>query len=85
MAESMTTFRIRWRAGGKEKVTEFPAASEVDARRAFNAYKLPGVGIISIEPVDPDAAARLIVNHPSNSPSGPLIARRKLDTEEDAK
>ena len=79
----MTTFQIRWTASGKQQVSRFPAASASDARRAFDSCKLPGVRIVSIEPVEPDAAAPAVPNHSPDSPFDPLIARRRLDIDED--
>jgi hypothetical protein len=81
----MTTFQICWVAGGKQQVSRFPAASASDARRAFDSYKLPGVRIVSIEPVEPDAAAERVPSHSPDSPFDPLIARRRLDIDEDVR
>jgi len=83
--KEMTTFRIHWTAGGKKDTSEFPAASESDARRAFGAYKLPGVRISKIEPIEPDAAAERVPGHSPDSPFDPLIARRRLDIDEDVR
>jgi len=81
----MTIFQIRWLAGDKQQVSRFPAASSADARRVFESYKLPGVRIVSIEPVEPDAAAPAIPSHSPDSPFDPLVARRRLDIDEDFK
>jgi hypothetical protein len=83
--KAMTKFRIHWTAAGKKETFELLAASESDARRAFNAYKLSGVRISSIEPVDPDTARERVPNHSPDSPFRPLIARRRLDMDEDAR
>ena len=84
--KEMTTFRIRWRARGKkEEVYEVSAASEDHARRAFEAYRLGTVSIISIERVEPDAAVPPLLSNSPDAPFSPLIAWRKLDTDEDAK
>ena len=81
----ITNFRIHWIAGGKKEIAEFAAASVSDAHRAFDAYKLPGVRITSIEPIEPNATAEPVPSHPSNSPFGPLMARRKLDADDDVR
>ncbi|MGP8055686.1 MAG: hypothetical protein ACLQAH_17905 [Limisphaerales bacterium] len=81
----MTRFRIRWTTGGKEQIAEYPAASASDARRAFEAYKLSGVRIISVEPIEPDAASEAVPSHSPDSPFDPLIARRRLDIDEDVR
>ena len=75
----MTTYRIRWTAQGKEFDFDLRAANEKDARRAFEAYMLPGVGIVSIKPIEPGAAAPPIPSGPPDSPFSPLQAHRKLD------
>jgi len=81
----MTRFRIHWTASGKKETTDFPAASESDARRAFDSYKLPGVRIVSVERVELGAAAGRVPSHSPNSPFDPLIARRRLDIDEDVR
>jgi len=83
--KEMTRFRIHWTAADKTETTEFPAASESDARRAFDACKLPGVRICKIEPIEPDAAAERVPGHSPDSPFDPLIARRRLDIDEDVR
>ena len=47
--KEMIRFRIHSTAGGNKETTEFRAASESDARDAFNGCKVPGVCIVSIE------------------------------------
>jgi hypothetical protein len=79
----MIQFRIRWTACGKEQVSEFPAASASDARRAFDAYKLPGVRIVSVESIEPDAGAPALPDRPPDSPRGPLTAHREIEREDD--
>ena len=81
--KEMTRFRIHWTAGGKKETTEFRAASESDARDAFNGCKVPGVCIVSIESIEPDASAPLVHSHSPDLPFDPLIARRRLDIDED--
>jgi hypothetical protein len=81
----MTRFRIHLTASGQKEITEFPAASESGARRAFDAYKLPGVRITSIEPIEPDAASERVPSTSPDSPFDPLIARRRLDIDEDVR
>lgn len=80
----MTTFRVRWSAGNKQEVSELPAASAADARRAFDGYRLSGVRIISIEPVQPDASAPPVPSRSPDLPFSPLVAHRKLGEDEDA-
>lgn len=85
VVKEMMTFRLHWTAQGKEQVTELRAGSAGDARQAFNALRLPGVLLISVEPIDPAAASLPVPSHSPDSPSDPLIARRKMDKDEDAR
>ena len=81
----MRTFRLRWEVRGKQHVTEMRAATAGDARQAFNTYRLPGVLLPSVEPVEPDAAVPPISTQPPDVPFSPLIARRKRSKDEDAR
>ena len=83
--KEMMTFRLRWTAQGKEQVTELRAGSAGDARQAFNAHRLPGVLLISVEPVDPDAASLPVPSRSPDSPFDPLVARRRMDKDEDVR
>ena len=83
--KEMRTFRLRWEVRGKEHVSEMRAATAGDARQAFNAYRLPGVLLNSVEPIEPDAPAPPLSTNPSGSPFRPLVARRRTDRDEDAR
>ena len=58
-------FRVRWAAGEREHVSEFAAASASEARRAMEAYQLPGVRVVSVEPLGPAAPTAEVPGHPS--------------------
>src|SRR5712671_1595408 len=77
----MKTFRLRWEVRGKQHLTEMCAATAGDARQAFNAYRLPGVLLTSVEPVEPDAAIPPVSTQPPELPLSPLSARRKTITD----
>ena len=77
----MKTFRLRWEVRGKQHLTEMRAATAGDARQAFNAYRLPGVLLTSVEPVEPDAAIPPVSTQPPGLPLSPLTARRKTITD----
>lgn len=47
--EPLIQFRIRWAANGGEHISEFPAPSASEARRASEANELPGVRVVSVE------------------------------------
>ncbi len=81
----MIKFRLHWEACGKPDVYEMSAASVRDAERAFRAHMLPGVRLLRIEPVEPDAAAPPVPSQPKDSPFSPLSAHRRLDEEDDAR
>ena len=81
----MIKYRIRWTACGKEYSAEYPAASASIARRAFEAYMLPGARIISVEPVEPDSGGERVPSHSPNSPFDPLLARRQLGIDDDVR
>ena len=74
----MRQYRIRWTAGKNVETYFLRAGSEEDARIAFG--KVPGVRILSVEPVqesDDDAAS---IAHPTKPPPrGPLTARESHD------
>ncbi len=53
------------------------AATAGDARQAFNAYRLPGVLLNSVEPIEPDTA--LPSSTQPDSPFSPLVARRRAN------
>ncbi|SRR6266498_4795122 len=81
----MTKFRLHWQAAGKPDVSEIAAASVRDAERAFRADMLPGVRLLRIEPVEPDAIAPPVPSQPTDSPFSPLSAHRRLDQEDDSR
>jgi Domain of unknown function (DUF4375) len=58
-------FRVRWAAGDREHISEFPAASASEARRAMEAYELPAVRVVSVEPLGPAAPTAEAPGHPS--------------------
>ncbi len=72
----MYRFLIRWAAGGPVQHYLLSAASEHDARKAFNHSRVPGVRILSIEPLDlmddGGASSALVPKGPSphHTPSG---------------
>jgi hypothetical protein len=65
-------FEIRWSCGSKVEAYRMPAASASDARRAFEMVKVPGVRIVSVEPIDEagDSAAS-VPPSPTRPPLSP--------------
>ena len=64
---------------------EFAAASKVEAVDFFNDHKRPDVSLVRVELVGPDQGGCREFAHSPNSPFSPLIARRRLDKEEDVR
>lgn len=58
-------FRVRWRARGREHISEFAAPSASEARRAMEAYELPSVRVVSVEPLGPASPRAEVQGHPS--------------------
>ena len=58
-------FRVRWAAGGREHISEYAAASASEARRAMEAYQLPDVKVVSVEPLGPAPPGAEAPGHPS--------------------
>jgi hypothetical protein len=63
-------FRIRYQAGREVSSFILSAACEADARRAFVAFKVPGVRVLSVECAEePGASSVLLPPKPSVPPS----------------
>ncbi len=83
--KQMFKFRIHWEVGNKTHYSKITAASKADALQAFQAHKLPGVSLLRAELLGPDAAAPPVPSDPLDSPFDPLVARRRLDKDEDVR
>ena len=58
-------YQVQWAAGGKEQTYILPAASAEDARKAFNAYRVGGVGILRISKLEDEADHAVGVSSPA--------------------
>lgn len=79
-------FGMHWKHGGKMYYDEVPATSMVEATDYFIDNKRDDVTLIRVEEVGPDDASS--VRAPGNSPVkpfSPLVARRRLDKDKDAR
>ena len=82
----MYKFGMHWKHGGKMYYDEVPATSIVEATDYFIDNKRDDVSLVRVEVVGPDDNSA--VQEPANSPVkpfSPLVARRRLDKDEDAR
>lgn len=78
-------FGAHWKHQGKLYYDEFPADSKDDAAEYFNDHKRDDVTLVRVERVRPDDnAVRELACSPI-SPFSPLMARRRMDKDEDAR
>lgn len=78
-------FGVHWKHDGKMYYDEIPADSQTDAVDYFIDHKRDDISLIRVELVGPnEGGVRELVQSPV-SPFSPLIARRKLDVDEDAR
>ena len=81
----MFKYHLHWKHDGKMYVDELPGTSVTDVVDYFNDNKRSDVSLVRVELVGPDeGGVREFVCSP-NSPFSPLIARRRLDRDEDAR
>ena len=78
-------FGMHWMHGGKMYYDELPATSEAEAADYFVDHKRDDVTLIRVELVGPDDSGVREHAHSPLSPFDPLIARRRLDKDEDAR
>jgi len=78
-------FHAHWKHGGTLYVDEFAAASTVDAVDFFNDHKRPDVSLVRMELVGPDQGGAREFAHSPVSPFSPLMARRRLDIDDNAR
>jgi hypothetical protein len=78
-------FGMHWRHGGKLYYDELSAGSREEAAEYFIDHKRDDVSLVRVELVGPDDnGVREAVQSPL-SPFDPLMARRRLDNDEDAR
>lgn len=76
---------MHWKHDGRMYYDEVHAESENEAKNYFNENKREDVTLIRVVLVGPDGGC---VREPARSPIspfGPLVARRRLDKDEDAR
>ena len=78
-------FWMHWKHDGKLYYDEVPADSKEEAAEYFIDHKRDDVSLVRVEMIGPnEGGVREFVVSP-NSPFSPLIARRRLDIDEDAR
>lgn len=78
-------FGMHWQHGGKLYYDELPAESIVEAANYFIDHKRDDVTLVRVELVGPDEPGVREHARPPFSPFDPLMARRRLGEDEDAK
>jgi len=78
-------YHVHWQHQDKLYVDEFSAGSLVEAVDYFNDHKRPDVTLVRVELVGPDQGGLREFAHSPDSPFRPLMARRRLDQDEDAR
>ena len=78
-------FGMHWKHGGEMYYDELPAGSQQEAAEYFIDNKRDDVDLIRVELVGPDDSGVREYAHSPLSPFSPLMARRRLDKDEDAR
>jgi hypothetical protein len=78
-------FGIHWKHGGKMYYDELPAESMEEAADYFIDHKRDDVALVRVELVGPDEPGVREYAKSPFSPFDPLMARRRLDKDEDAR
>jgi hypothetical protein len=78
-------FGIHWSHGGKLYYDELPAGSKEEAADYFIDHKRDDVLLVRVELVGPNDGGVREHAHAPVSPFSPLMARRRLDKDEDVR
>ena len=78
-------FGMHWKHGGRMYYDELSAGSEEEAADYFTGHKRDDVDLVRVELVGPDDGGVREYAHSPVSPFDPLMARRRLDRDEDAR
>jgi hypothetical protein len=81
----MYVFGMHWRHEGKMYYDELTAGSAAEAAEYFEDHKRPDVTLVRVELIGPDDGGVREPVGPPDSPFDPLLKRRKLDQDEDAR
>ena len=84
--KQMLIFRVHWRhKTNRVYFDELSAASKAEAVDYFNDNKRSDVSLVRVELIGDDGGGVREFAHSPDSPFDPLMARRKLDKDEDAR
>ena len=78
-------FGMHWRHQGTMYYDELTAASQDEAAGYFIDHCRDDVSLVRVELVGPDEPGTREYAHSPTSPFDPLMARRRLDKDEDAR
>jgi hypothetical protein len=78
-------FGMHWRHGGTMYYDELSASSKEEAAEYFIDHKRDDVALVRVELVGPDDGGVREYAHSPVPPFNPLMARRRLDKDEDAR
>lgn len=78
-------FGIHWRYGKEMYYDEISADLKEEAAAYFNEHKRDDVFLVRVELIGPDDGGVREPANPRLAPFSPLIARRRLDRDEDAR
>ena len=85
MEQELFKFQVHWKHNEKLYVDELSAVSRVECVDYFNDNKRPDVSLVRVELVGPDEGGMRKFAHSPDSPFSPLLARRRLDADEDVR
>ena len=83
--QQMFRFRMHWMHKSKVYIDELSAGSTTEAVDYFNDNKRSDVSLARVESIGPDENGVREFAHSPDSPFSPLMARRKLGKDEDAR
>jgi hypothetical protein len=78
-------FYVHWKHQNKMYVDEICAAPQIEAEKYFNDNKRDDVTLVRVEFIGPDDGGVREFSGSPYTPFSPLIARRRLDIDEDAR
>jgi hypothetical protein len=78
-------FGMHWRHDGKMYYDELPADSKDEAAEYFIDHKRDDVSLVRVELVGLNEGGVRELAYSPNRPFDPLVARRRLDKDEDAR
>ncbi len=76
---------MHWKHDGKMYYDELPADSKDEAAEYFIDHKRDDVSLVRVELVGPNEGGVREPSHSPYQPFAPLMARRKLDEDEDVR